>query len=97
MANCYILDDDGVPVRTTVQAWAALRDDQKRVALTELGDVRVSTVFLGLDHDFSGKGPPILWETMVFGGPHDGDQDRYTSHADALAGHEAMVERVSRG
>jgi hypothetical protein len=26
----------------------------------------VSTVFLGLDHDFSQQGPPVLFETMVF-------------------------------
>jgi hypothetical protein len=26
----------------------------------------VSTVFLGLDHNFLGTGPPILFETMVF-------------------------------
>lgn len=28
-------------------------------------EVRVSTVFLGLDYNF-GKGPLILWETMTF-------------------------------
>jgi hypothetical protein len=27
----------------------------------------VSTVFLGLDHNFGMNGPPILFETMVFG------------------------------
>jgi hypothetical protein len=26
----------------------------------------VSTVFLGLDHNFGSKGPPVLFETMVF-------------------------------
>ena len=32
------------------------------------------TVFLGLDHDFLDRGDPILWETMVFGGPHSSSE-----------------------
>jgi hypothetical protein len=31
---------------------------------------------------------------MVFDGALDGEQERYTSRAAALAGHAAMVERV---
>lgn len=53
----------------------------------------MSTVFLGIDHAFSG-GLPVLWETIVFGGPLDGEMDRYTSRADALAGHQVMCARV---
>ena len=37
---------------------------------TDVG-VEVITSFLGIDHNFSGKGPPILFETMVFGGEWD--------------------------
>jgi hypothetical protein len=75
-------------------------DMDRRVALTEdlPGGVRVSTVFLALDHSF-GDGPPVLWETMVF--PADSYMDleceRYTSQADALAGHERMVDRAQAG
>ena len=47
---------------------------------------RVSTVFLAVNHQW-GDGPPILWETMIFGGEHDGYQERYTSREEALAGH----------
>lgn len=52
--------------------------------------IRVSTVFLGLDHNWSGEGPPILWETIVFGGPRCREMNRYDSRAAALAGHEEM-------
>ena len=39
----------------------------RRVALTEVSGIRVSTVFLGLDYRFSGEGPPLLlFETMTF-------------------------------
>jgi hypothetical protein len=53
----------------------------------------VSTVFLGVDHSF-GEGPPLIFETLVFGGPLDQEMERYSTMEQALAGHEAMVERV---
>ena len=60
---------------------------------TEIDETRVSTVFLGLDHDFLGSldlNPgyqPLVFETMIFGGEHDGYQRRYRTLFDALAGH----------
>jgi hypothetical protein len=46
-------------------------DDNRRVALTEWGEVRVSTVFLPIDHGFRyGEGPPLIFETMVFNYDH---------------------------
>lgn len=35
----------------------------------------VSTVWLGIDHDFTGKGPPIIFETMVFDQSQEGLQE----------------------
>ena len=58
-----------------------------------IGEVRVSTVFLGLDHSF-GVGPPLLFETMVFGGPLDEEQDRCSTWEAAEKMHELMCERV---
>jgi hypothetical protein len=58
--------------------------------------VRVSTVFLGLDHSFGG-GDPVLFETMIFGGASDGYQERYTTWDAALARHQVLVDRVHRG
>jgi len=58
-------------------------------------DVRVSTVFLGLDHRFYGDGPPLLFETMIFGGPHDGYQRRYATWDDAERGHTDACELVA--
>ena len=59
------------------------------------GKVRISTVFLGLNHSFF-EGPPLWFETMVFGGPLDQEQDRYTTWDEAKAGHEAMVKRAKK-
>lgn len=41
---------------------------ERRVARTVVGDITVSTVWLGLNHDYTG-GSPIIFETMTFGEP----------------------------
>lgn len=53
----------------------------------------VSTVFLAMDYSF-GIGPPILFETMVFGDPMDGHEDQYRTWDGAAAGHERIVELI---
>lgn len=71
-------------------------EDEKRVAFTQVDDhVGVSTVWLGVDHQF-GDGPPLIFETMVFGGPLDQEQERYSTEEQARAGHEDMVKRAAR-
>jgi hypothetical protein len=55
----------------------------------------VSTVFLGLDHDFGFGGAPILFESMVFGGRTE-IMDRYCTWEQAERGHKQIVRRVSR-
>lgn len=93
----YILGPDGrtpVPCPDPIE-WARWFGavGNRSVASTAVGVVRVSTVFLGLDHAFAG-GPPALFETMVFGGPLDQDGERYSTWAEAEAGHERWVERA---
>lgn len=62
------------------------------VKRTILGRVWVSTVFLGLDHRF-GEGPPLLFETMIFGLPEGHAlyqfQDRCSTWEEAEQMHEA--------
>lgn len=67
------------------------RPGHKHVANTEINGITVSTVFLGLDHSWGG-GTPILFETMIFGGEHDQFQERYSTWAEAEAGHRAACE-----
>ena len=98
MADWYILNDEHEALPVGYEEYSEWRSsgepDNRRVARDERGDVYVSTVFLTIDHDFSGLGPPVLWETMVFGGEFDEEQERYTSHTDALAGHARWVEKA---
>lgn len=92
----YILKDKQPVQCDDLMEWAAWFEGTKNriVAQTEVADgVAVSTVFLGLDHQF-GSGPPLLFETMVFGGPLDEDQERYSTWAAAERGHAATVGRV---
>jgi len=74
--------------------WGAwLQGADKRVALDRINGVDISTVFLGVDYQF-GEGPPILFETMVFGGKLDSEMERYETWDEAEAGHQAMKQRV---
>jgi hypothetical protein len=78
-------------------AWFEFHYHERIVARTVVQEgVEVSTVFLGLDHNYSQTGPPILFETMVFGGLCDGDMDRYAAMDESRQGHWAMVNRVKR-
>jgi len=69
------------------------------VADGQIGQARVSTIFLGLDqaffHDRGEPHEPVLWETMVFGGPYDLFTDRYTSREAALIGHKKIVQMLT--
>lgn len=68
----------------------------KRVEFTELPDqaAEVSTVWLGLDHRYAGDGPPLIFESMVFGGGLDQFCRRYSTEEQARAGHEDVIARV---
>ena len=76
----------------------SLKNRYKRIVdKTLVGETEVSTIFLGLDHNYSYTGPPVLFETMIFGGEHDQYQERYTTWDDAEAGHAKAVALVKAG
>jgi hypothetical protein len=92
----YILDEHGNPVpEPDVRRWSEwFNKCDKHVAEDMIGEIRVSTVFLGIDHSFGG--PPLLFETMIFGGEHDGYQQRYINRQDGLEGHIKAVVLVQQ-
>lgn len=90
----YILDGKKVILCDDVLEWGKFFEKAERhVADDTENDVRVSTVFLGIDYSF-GQGSPLLFETMVFGGEHDGDTDRYSTWEEAEFGHKIMCDKV---
>jgi hypothetical protein len=67
------------------------------IAVTAIGeDVEVSTVWIGLDYNF-GYGPPLPLETLIFGGPYDGQMWRWPNEDAALAGHDQIVALAREG
>lgn len=93
MKECrFILNDDGTTTPISdIAHWAEwIENKNHRVALTEIKDVTISTIFLGI----SLEEPPILFETMIFGGEHDGAACRYQTKKDALEGHKQAVALV---
>lgn len=108
----YILDENGEPKHCpNIIEWGQWFETADRhVALTETELMTISTVFLGIDHRFTGEGPPVLWETMVFDKqPHlhemfgelrevfdDHGMWRYASLEDAKKGHAEIVMDIIR-
>lgn len=107
----FMFDRDGTPV--SAQQFEALMRrgrDYRRVADDEdvvTPDGRtywVSTIWLGVDHGLGilNDGPPRIFETMVFAGrPGDDWSDqwcgRWSTEAQALAGHAYVVEILRTG
>jgi len=66
---------------------------------------RVETVFLGINHNIPGIEPPLWFESMVFRESADAthgvrikyDTLRYSTVADAVAGHLSICEKVKGG
>jgi hypothetical protein len=91
----YYILVDRVPFAVDVLTWGKWfgNFDNRRVAKDHIGKVRVSTVFLGLDHNFFG-GDPLLFETMIFGGALNGEMWRYATYSDAERGHAEAVAKA---
>lgn len=92
----WILDDDRRPVKVSdVLTWGRWyeRDEARNVGDEVINDARISTKFLGIDHRWS-EGPPVLFETMIFGGEHDGYQERCSTWKQAEAEHEKACALV---
>jgi hypothetical protein len=105
-----LVGHEAVPVsvetRDGLLEWAAwFETADRKVMVTELIDGgRISTFFLGLDHQW-GKGPPILFETALFMGEKEFCHwlrrevrpsevvARYSTWAEAEAGHMEWIER----
>jgi len=99
MSRWYILNNNNKPIPASITEagdWLEEGSDRRTVKRDEVGDILVSTVFLGLDHSWTPGGKPVLWETMIFGGEHDQYQERYTSHKDALEGHKKALTLITK-
>ena len=86
----YVLKDKAVIWEPDILKWAEFiaHVDERSVAKTQVAsDISVSTVFIGISKD-------CLFETMVFGGLHDGEQRRCSTWKDAESNHVEVVDFV---
>lgn len=95
---------DGTPMTAEqmhAEAAEVWSEQSRRVALddVEFRGVRydISTVHLVINHSFL-EGPPLIFETMIFvqGSAHDEYMQRYSTEAEALAGHNFIVDTLRR-
>lgn len=97
MSEKYILEAKHAVRCDDLMTWARWMDTADRhVGLTNIGPLKVSTVFLGMDHNFFDKGPPLLFETMIFGGAAEDEmiesyQERCSTWEEAEAQHERAI------
>jgi len=95
----WILDADlrEVPCNN-LWAWAYWFEKHHKdriVAQEYVGEHWISTVFLGLDHNYAMEGPPLLYETMVFYATGEDDLvKRYATWTEAEKGHRQTVLQI---
>ncbi len=71
-------------------------EETRRIAEDRQQGVRVSTVFLGMNQNY-GDGPPLIFETMIFGGEHSDEQWRYATETEAVEGHKVAAALAFKG
>ena len=86
-------DFDGEPISQV--EWARLMGQwpKRQVAVTVFDGVEVSTVWIGLDVGLENESP-LIFETMIFGGPYDHWRWRHPTREAALAGHDQATALV---
>lgn len=71
-------------------------ESYQRIGADLVGPYDVSTIWLGIDAmppmKRGGAAKPLIFETMVFADDRILEQVRYSTEAEAIAGHAAMVE-----
>lgn len=91
-----IYDRAGRPISALRWGELAQDPDYRILGETRVADVRVSTIWLGIDLGLR-DGPPQIFESMIF---WDDDSlhslccRRYTTEATAIAGHDQLVAAV---
>jgi hypothetical protein len=97
MSVHYYLNEDKSYTSCDVMKWCDQFENMERHVADEVIDgFRVSTVWLGLDHNY-GDGEPLLFETMIFGKSDSYDEiymKRYSTWEEAEEGHRKAIEWV---
>ncbi len=96
--NLVVVWDGRGPLPASFGADCDFHNPARVVAKTTVDGADVSTVLMFLDHAWAdGAVGPLVYETMVFGGEHDGDCERYRTRTEAEAGHARIVASLAEG
>ncbi|CAJ7417392.1 Uncharacterised protein [Burkholderia pseudomallei] len=96
--NLYVLDGHEPRRARSVLDWMKwFANTDRTVALTRIDDMDVSTVFIGIDHEFSPhgvrfRGEPMLFETAIFTTSRVVRVFRHPSWDEAAHAHAFIVE-----
>ncbi len=100
----YTLDEENNVVPCDLIEWGTFLKSKKKIVKQEyVGDKWISTVFIGLGHNWEEDGELHVFETMVFNrkkGQPLGSEiycERYGTYQAALEGHKRAVEWVKGG
>lgn len=101
----YILDENNNVIPADLMTWSNFFEDAKRRTVKQetVNDLWVSTVFLGLDHNFYFREnneyyKPHVFETMIFKGVSSLNyQDRYSTWKEAEEGHQKAIQWIKDG
>jgi len=102
--NVYRLLPDKTVVEARFEGFTPdeMNLENRKVECTTIGNLLVSTTFLGMDHRWHGGGPPLVFKTMIFAvegqcqGWASGQCWLYSNWNQAVKGHAEAVKLVKR-
>jgi len=90
MISCFILDSNFEVIPVGIRSWRSFFDSPMRIiGNTYINDIRISTVFIGLDNN--------IFETIVFYNDEEGTEQvetRYSTYIEALVGHNDICDSI---
>jgi hypothetical protein len=109
--NCLAILDNGLVIACPDQAewvkWVrkSLSNGEHWIVEDNIEGFYISTEFLGINHNVTGTGPPLWFETMVFRESAKGNLGvkitygtvQYSTMTEALTGHVLICEKVKSG
>lgn len=88
-----VLDPQGNPIPASLYTWGRyLQSGNNRLAVSELKGYKISTIFLGLNHQYLPDAEPLWFETMIFS-PEK--MTKLFGHKKMMLGQELWCERCS--
>jgi hypothetical protein len=103
----FILDENNNAIPADLMEWSDFFENELEKRIVKQDEVKgkwISTVFLGIDHNFgffdSENHNPLIFETMVFNSRKGGSEvycKRYATWKESEKGHNEAIQWVNNG